>query len=158
MATDIALVQSTHVQIMTRKQIRILVVDDEPEVLGNVAAVLHGAGYTCCCYPTAEAALESARAQAPDLIISDINLAGSSGLVLCERIKEDCTLEHVPVMFLSGAPIPDVIRRSHAVGGTYYLRKPFDPDVLLELVAKALWMPHLVRNRLEPQRAAAASR
>lgn len=142
---------------MTRKQTRILVVDDEPEVLDNVAAVLEGAGYACSCYETAEAALESARVQAPDLIISDINLAGASGLELCQRIKEDCTLESVPVMFLSGAPIPDVIRRSHAVGGTYYLRKPFDPEVLLELVAKALWMPHLVRNRLEPHRAAVAS-
>jgi len=53
----------------------------------------------------------------------------------------------VPVMFLSGAQIPDIIRRSHAAGGTYYLRKPFDPEVLLELIQKALWMPHLAGSR-----------
>jgi CheY-like chemotaxis protein len=50
-------------------------------------------------------------------------------------------------MFLSGAQIPDIIRRSHAAGGTYYLRKPFDPEVLVELVQKALWMPHLASSR-----------
>ena len=43
---------------------------------------------------------------------------------------------------------PRLVRRSHAAGGSYYLRKPFDPEVLIELVSKALWMPHLVQNRV----------
>jgi len=140
-----------------RKQALVLVIDDEPEVLGSVAAALNRAGYICHCSQTAEAAIEFARSRAPDLIISDINLAGVSGLELCERIKEDPLLKHVPVMFLSGAQIPDIIRRSHAVGGTYYLRKPFDPDVLAELVDKALWMPHLVDDHLAKRRVAAAA-
>lgn len=128
-------------------QVLALVIDDEAEVLGNVATVLHAAGYTCHCCDTAESALESARRLTPELIICDINLGGTSGLELCERIKEDATLRHVPVMFLSGAQIPDIIRRSHAAGGTYYLRKPFDPEVLVELADKALWWPHLVTNQ-----------
>ena len=137
----------------------ILVIDDEPEVLGEVAAVLSGAGYACHCCGTAEAALQAARSTTPDLIISDINLDGQSGLELCEEIKRADALSDVPVMFLSGAKVPDIIRRSHAVGGTYYLRKPFDPDVLMELVDKALWMPHLVTRRatLLQERASASS-
>ena len=130
-----------------RKKAMVLVIDDEPEVLGNVATVLNGAGYGCHCCSSAESAIDSARRSPPDLIISDINLGGASGLALCEQIKEDVTLKHVPVMFLSGAQIPDIIRRSHAAGGAYYLRKPFDPEVLVELADKALWMPHLVRNQ-----------
>jgi CheY-like chemotaxis protein len=128
----------------SHEQRLVLVIDDEAEVLGEVASILTAEGYACQCCSTPEAALESAAAQAPDLIISDINLSGQSGLELCERIKEDPALYDVPVMFLSGAQIPDIIRRSHAVGGTYYLRKPFDPEVLIELVDKAMWMPHLV--------------
>jgi CheY-like chemotaxis protein len=135
-----------------RKQALVLVIDDEPDVLGNVAAALNRAGHICHCCQTAESAIEFARSRSPDLIVSDINLGGVSGLELCERIKEDPTLKHVPVMFLSGAQIPDIIRRSHAVGGTYYLRKPFDPDVLTELVDKALWMPHLVDGHLARRR------
>jgi len=126
----------------------ILVVDDEPSVLGAVAATLSGSNFACECCCTAAAAIESARSHSPDLIISDINLDGHSGLELCERIKASEGLEDTPVMFLSGAQIPDIIRRSHAVGGTYYVRKPFDPEVLLELVDKALWMPHLARNHV----------
>jgi len=139
----------------SHKKAMVLVIDDEPEVLGNVATVLSGAGYGCHCCSTAQSAIESARQSTPDLIISDINLGGESGLALCEQIKEDPTLKHVPVMFLSGAQIPDIIRRSHAAGGAYYLRKPFDPEVLVELADKALWMPHLVRNQAARRQSAA---
>ncbi len=129
----------------------VLVIDDEPEVLGEVAAVLAGAGFSCHCCSTPEAAQEFVRTSTPDLIVSDINLNGRSGLELCEQIKDDPALKDVPVMFLSGAQIPDIIRRSHAVGGTYYLRKPFDPGVLVELIDKALWMPQLIERHVSQQ-------
>jgi CheY-like chemotaxis protein len=126
----------------------ILVIDDEQAVLGEVAEVLTAAGHTCHCCSSAEMALGKAKEAAWDLIISDINLNGHSGLELCERLRQEEMLADVPVMFLSGAQIPDIIRRSHAAGGTYYLRKPFDPEVLVELVQKALWMPHLSGHHL----------
>ena len=50
-------------------------------------------------------------------------------------------------MFLSATQIPDIIRRSHDAGGAYHVRKPFDPDVLTELVDKALWTPQWGRDR-----------
>lgn len=139
----------------SQEQPLILVVDDEVSVLNEVADVLRRIDYKCHCCSTSEAAVEFARANPLDLIISDINLGGHSGLEMCERIKEDQGLKNVPVMFLSGAQIPDIIRRSHAVGGTYYLRKPFDPEVLVELIDKALWMPHLVENKVAERQAAA---
>ncbi|NLY01148.1 MAG: response regulator [Rhodopirellula sp.] len=137
--------------VTQQQQPLVLVIDDEPEVLGMVATVLSGAGLACHCCSTSESAIDFTRDNVPDLIISDINLAGRSGLELCERIKEDPALRDVPVMFLSGAQIPDIIRRSHAVGGTYYLRKPFDPTVLVELVDKALWMPQVVGRHVRQQ-------
>lgn len=135
----------------------VLVIDDEPTVLGEVAATLSGAGYACHCSSSGEAALQFVANDTPDLIISDINLDGQNGLELCEKIKQGQGMADVPLMFLSGAQIPDIIRRSHAVGGTYYLRKPFDPEVLLELVQKALWMPHLIGNHLGRKASASAS-
>ncbi len=121
----------------------VLVVDDERSVLEEVAAAL-GADFRCTLCTSAAEAMAEALAEPPELIISDINLHGHSGLEMCEEIKSHGELRDVPVMFLSGAQIPDIIRRSHAVGGTYYLRKPFDSEVLVELVHKALYMPHLV--------------
>jgi CheY-like chemotaxis protein len=131
------------------QQTTLLLVDDEQSVLDELTKVLSAAGYECQGCTSPEAALDLVRAGVPDLIISDINLAGHSGLEMCERIREEMAIDDIPVMFLSGAQIPDIIRRSHAAGGTYYLRKPFDPEVLVELVHKALFMPHLVAAHAE---------
>lgn len=126
----------------------ILVVDDDPIMLAGIAAVLKTGGYDCHCARDEASALRVARGLALDLIICDVNLAGESGLSLCREIRRLPGCDDVPVMFMSSAQIPDIVRRSHEAGGAYYLRKPFDPEVLLELVGKALWMPHLVYTRL----------
>ncbi len=131
-------------EFLTSDKPVVLVIDDDPDIVASLARVLTTAGYMSMCCHDYDGALESVRGSAPDLIISDINIGGSSGLKLCETIKRDMGMTQIPVIFLSGAQIPDIIRRAHESGGTYYLRKPFDPQVLLELVDKALWMPHLV--------------
>ena len=131
------------------KQPLVLVVDDEQIIVDLVTDILRRNGYRCHGCLKAEEALQAATDLTVDLIISDINLDGVSGLEMCERIKRQQGCQETPVMFLSGAQIPDIIRRSHAAGGSYYLRKPFDPDVLIELVDKALWMPHLIRHHVE---------
>lgn len=125
----------------------ILLIDDEPDMLDEIASALAQTGYICRCCQEPQAAAMMARQLRPDLIVSDINLGNSSGLELCAQLRHIDGLADTPVIFLSGAQIPDVVKRSHAAGGTYYLRKPFDPEVLIELVDKALWMPHLARRR-----------
>lgn len=134
----------------------VLVIDDDPLTLTGVAAVLNMAGYDCHCARDAEAAVKAAQALPLDLIICDVNLGGESGLELVQELRETHSQQDVPVLFVSSAQLPDIIRRSHAAGGAYYLRKPFDPEVLIELVGKALWMPHLVQtrfSRIEPNSA-----
>ena len=116
----------------------VLVADDERAVLEEVTAVLSRASLACRCCTTAEEAIAAAQAIPPDLILCDVNLQGESGLELCQRIRQQPGLADVPVMFLSGAQLPDIIRRSHAAGGIYCLRKPFDPAVLVELIDQAL--------------------
>ena len=125
----------------------ILVVDDEPEQLQLVVETLAQLDYTCHTAGDYDSARQMARHVVPDLILCDINLDGESGLELIEQLRTEQPLADVSVLFVSGAQIPDVIQRAHAAGGTYYVRKPFDPSVLLELVDKALWMPHLVNSR-----------
>jgi CheY-like chemotaxis protein len=121
----------------------VLVVDDEREVLDEVMAVLAKASFACRCCTTSEEAMAAVQAMPPDLIVCDVNLQGESGLELCEQIKHLPGLEEVPIMFLSGAQLPDIIRRSYASGGIYCLRKPFDPDVLVELIDQAIGVPQV---------------
>jgi DNA-binding response OmpR family regulator len=126
----------------------ILLVDDDPLALTAAAAVLDMAGYTVHQARDRQAALKAARSIALDLVICDVNLAGESGLELCRELRRLPGMEDVPVMFVSATQLPDIVRRSHEAGGAYYLRKPLDPEVLVELVGKALWLPHLVQSRL----------
>lgn len=117
----------------------VLVVDGEQKVLDSIESVLRQGGIRCCCCTTCEEAVAAAAAAPPDLIVCDLNLHGEGGLQTCQRILLQPGLEAVPVMYLSGAQLPDVIRRSHAAGnGIYCLRKPFAPRVLLELIDQAL--------------------
>ena len=130
--------------LITPHSASILLIDDEPDMLDEVSSALAQTGYICRCCQEPKAAAMMARQFLPDLVISDINLGAASGLEICAELKQIEGLANVPVIFLSGAQIPDVVKRAHAAGGAYYLRKPFDPEVLIELVEKALWMPHLV--------------
>ena len=134
--------------IQPQAQPVVLVIDSDPLTMTGIAAALHLSGYECHCARDREAAVKAGNALALDLIISDVQVGRDSGLEICAEIQASDRNRDVSLMFISAQQAPDIVRRSHADGGVYYLRKPFDPDVLLELVDRAMWMPHLVRSRL----------
>jgi DNA-binding response OmpR family regulator len=125
----------------------VLLIDNDPLLLTGMAAVLDKQGYECHLARDPEAAVKAARTLDLDLIVCDVQLGGYSGLALCREIREEHGQLEVPVMFTSQQQLPDVIHRTFDATGAYYLRKPFEPRVLMELVAQALWMPHLVASR-----------
>ena len=117
----------------------VLVIDGEPHLLETIRGVLTEAELRCHCCATADEALAAALASPPDLIVCDWNLDGENGVETCERIKRQPGLEDVPVMFLSSAQRPDVVRRCQVGSqGVYCLRKPFAPAVLVELIDQSL--------------------
>ena len=116
----------------------ILLVEDETLALQNLASTLTAAGYDARSCSTAEEAFASAREVRPDLIICDVVVHEQGGVEICEQIKRETEPGEMPVMFLSANQIPDIIRRRCPFGGSYYLRKPFDPEVLLDLLDKTL--------------------
>ena len=143
-----AFVNSPSAASLQREPAEILLVDDDALALTATAETLELAGYVVHQAEGRQAALKTARNVALDLVICDVNLAGASGLELCRDLRKLPGLEDVPMMFVSATQLPDIVRRSHEAGGAYYLRKPLDPEVLVELVGKALWLPHLVQSRL----------
>lgn len=137
----------------------ILCVDDDADTISALAQILLHAGCACECCHDADAARRSVQRHIPDLIITGVQIGSVSGFELFQQLQT--SIEHlaeVPIIFLSAAGIPDVVRQAHAAGAAYCLSKPFDPNVLLELVDKALWMPHIVRNRVHGRRASGAAR
>ncbi len=127
----------------------VLAIDADPISLAAIRTVLDCQG---CKVHTAQdhlSATEIGRKVPLDLIICELNVAGKNGIDLLTQIRELPGRNEVPVMFVSANQAPDVIRRTHEFGAAYHLRKPFDPQVLTELVQRAMWMPHLVHNHLD---------
>src|SRR5438874_806974 len=132
----------------TREPAEILLIDDDQQALTSTAAALDSAGHIVYQARDRLAAIKVARAEALDLVICDVNVGADSGLELSRELRRLPGMQDVPVMFISRTQLPDIVRRSHEAGAAYYLRKPLDPEVLIDLVGKALWLPHLVHSRL----------
>ena len=133
---------------ISREPAEILLIDADPLAQRAAAEVLKEAGHSVFQARDRASALRIASATALDLVICDVHLGPENGLEACRELRRLPGMQDVPVMFISGTQLPDIIRRSHDAGGAYYLRKPLDPEVLIDLVSKALWLPHLVQARL----------
>jgi DNA-binding response OmpR family regulator len=120
---------------------KILVADDDPDLLDLVAYALGQAGYLVVKASDGNAALAGFSTEAPDLVILDINMPGMTGFDVCSAIRGSST---VPVMMLTARGEEQDLVRALDLGADDYLTKPFSPRTLLARV-KAL----LRRARLE---------
>lgn len=127
----------------------LLIIDHDPLMLTGVAAVLDRDGYECHCARDSEAALKAVEGVSPDLILCDTDLGAESGIELCQEIRQRPHMADVPVVFMSASRDPNIVRKTQEAGAAYYLSKPFDPNVLVDVVDRALWMPHLINHRIE---------
>lgn len=127
----------------------VLVVDPDPLMLTAVAAVLDLSGYECHMARHAAGAMQASRSLRLDLVVCDVDLPDQSGFELCREIRRLPACERLPFLFVSSGQSDDMVQRARQAGGVYYLRKPYDPEVLIDLVEKAIWLPHLVNARIE---------
>ncbi len=109
----------------------VMIVDDEPDNLNVLEAVLSQAGYRVTVFPRGDLALAAAGAEPPDLVLLDIRMPGMDGYEVCRRFKADETLCPIPVIFISALAAADDIAAGFACGGVDYIAKPFrEPEVL----------------------------
>ena len=113
---------------------KILVVEDEPDILEMVRYNLDQAGLDVETAEDAERALQSVQEILPDLIILDLMLPGIDGLDMCRQIKQDARTRHIPILMLT-ARKEEVDRIvGLELGADDYVVKPFSPR---ELVLRA---------------------
>jgi DNA-binding response OmpR family regulator len=113
---------------------KILVVDDDADLLALVGFALTQAGYAVVKAPDMRTALQLFAAESPDLAILDINLPDGSGFGICEAIRAS---SRIPVMMLTARGEEEDLVRALDLGADDYLTKPFSPRTLLARV-KAL--------------------
>lgn len=114
----------------------VFIVDDDVSVRESLEALVGGAGWRPEVFASARAFLDCPREASPSCLILDVGLPDLNGLELQERMAADRT--DIPVIFITGyGDIPMTVRAMKA-GATEFLTKPFDPDILLAAVRRAL--------------------
>ncbi len=116
---------------------KILVVDDEPDLLKVLLFRLGKMGYEVFGAADGQQALDLARKIIPDLMIFDVYLPVINGDEVAKILKNDEKLKHVPV-FLISATTHTLMERTKDSGSDAYFVKPFEPEELIGAVKKAL--------------------
>ena len=113
---------------------RILVVDDDPDLLGLLRLHLSTAGYEVRAAEDAIQAGYMVLAEPPDLIITDVRMPHMDGFEFVATLKADSSVPDIPVIFLTSSD--DDYDRGKALGAVGYVTKPVRADRLLALVAE----------------------
>jgi DNA-binding response OmpR family regulator len=109
---------------------RIVVVDDDPDVVRAVTAVLEDDGYRVEGARDQREALRAVLDDPPALVVLDVNMPGLDGWELCDILRRQSHTRDVPVLFLTGrVDVRDQITAMQ-VGGSDYVTKPFRPEEL----------------------------
>ena len=114
---------------------KILAVDDDPDLLALVGFALAQAGFVVVKAVDVPSALRVFAQESPDLAILDINLPGGNGFEICAAIRKQ---SRVPVMMLTARGEEEDLVRALDIGADDYLTKPFSPRTLLARVRALL--------------------
>lgn len=117
---------------------RILVVDDEEDLLELINFNLSKEGYRVTCAASGERALKEAQSELPDLIVLDLMLPRVDGLELCKLLKADSRTKHIPIIMLTAKTEEADIVRGLEQGADDYVTKPFSPRVLTARIRSVL--------------------
>ena len=115
---------------------KILLVEDEIEVLDAITELLEREGYAVTRAVDGEEALRRVENERPDLVLLDVRLPRVSGLDVLRRLREDHP--RVPVVMLTGLDDEAQARRTLQMGAVDYIRKPFDLGHLNRVVLAAI--------------------
>ena len=117
---------------------KILVVDDEEDILELLKYNLSREGYQVFCTTSGEKTLNLVKTETPDLILLDLMLPGMDGLEVARRLKESPPTKNVPIVMLTAKGEEADIVTGLELGADDYITKPFSPRILLARVKAVL--------------------
>ncbi|HJV69972.1 putative bifunctional diguanylate cyclase/phosphodiesterase [Ideonella sp.] len=135
---------------VTGIKLTVLIVDDTPENIDVLSAVLEGLGCELMAATSGPRALELAARRRPDLILLDVMMPGMDGFEVCRHLKDDMALADIPVIFVTARA--DDISTGFAVGGADYITKPINADEVLARVRHQIERQVLLRDLRELNR------
>ncbi|MEW6348326.1 MAG: response regulator [Thermodesulfobacteriota bacterium] len=125
---------------------KILVVDDEPDMLTFLTTLLEDSGYDTITAMDGDEALVKAKSEKPDLISLDLLMPNKTGIKMYRELRKDDEIKDIPVVMVTGFGKDDVpqmdfkewIKHRAIKPPEAYIEKPVEKDVLLEAIKKAI--------------------
>jgi len=110
---------------------KILLVDDEPDIVLMVETRLKANGYEVVTARDGVTGLEMAKKAKPDLVILDLMLPKMDGYKVCGLLKKDTRYAKIPIVLFTAKALDQDLKLGQEVGADAYLTKPFDAEILL---------------------------
>ncbi|WP_069383756.1 response regulator transcription factor [Halomonas caseinilytica] len=117
---------------------RVLVVDDEPNIVLSLEFLMEQAGFEVTTAEDGETALRFIADDAPDLVLLDISLPGIGGFEVLERLRGDSAHRHLPIIMLTAHGREVEREKGLALGADDYITKPFSTRTLVNKVRALL--------------------
>jgi DNA-binding response OmpR family regulator len=125
-------------QASNPKPKKVLVAEDEPNIVISLEFLLKGAGYEVAVARDGEEALRLVAALRPDLVVLDVMLPSVSGFEVCRRIREARESARTRILMLTARGLESEIEKGMAAGADAYMTKPFATRELVQAVASLL--------------------
>lgn len=132
-------------KIRSKSKYRVLVVEDDEEIRKYICRELSADFHTSESINGKEA-LDKILKKAPDLIISDIMMPEMDGLTLCRKIRQNVTINHIPIILLTAKTSEEDNLEGLGTGADAYIVKPFSIDILKKTVESIIKRRELLRN------------
>lgn len=117
---------------------KILIVDDEPEILKSVSLRLKSKGYDVLTASDGFQATNTAMSENPSLVILDICMPSGDGHEVVKQLRVSEQTRHIPIIFLTARTSEEDYRQAVECGVERYITKPFQPEKLMTAVEELL--------------------
>jgi DNA-binding response OmpR family regulator len=121
-----------------KKPKKILIIEDEQELISSLATLLKSQGYLTAGAYDSLYGISLAHKGDVDLIILDLGLPAGGGLYVLENLKKSVQTNLIPVLVLTARQEKELEEKAYQMGVEAYLRKPFDPKELLDKIKEIL--------------------
>ena len=117
---------------------KVLIVDDEPQMLSLLSTRLRSESYNVITAVSGEDCLTKAEEEQPDLILLDVLLPGMSGFEVSKRLKKNPRTKDIPIIMVTALIGDEASKKSLESGAIYFVSKPFDTQTLLSEISEAI--------------------
>jgi CheY-like chemotaxis protein len=121
---------------------KILIVDDEPDMLTIMAAILHNGGYDVVKASSGKQGVALAQSEQPDLILLDIRMPEMDGVQTTDLLKNNESTRGIPIAYLTNLVEEEEVADGHVlgskIGDLYFIPKTYRPEKIIELIKQNL--------------------